>query len=226
MAQNQHLMSVSIAGLTPRQAAGAPVEDSAARIRSALTTRLTTDHALLFGTPERTGNQVTWTTPAAGTVIRLDKLDPTRRARALARIDTLLADVRLVARRIAAEPGTARATAETLLAVSRTPAPGNVFVAGDTPIIVMWTHEDAPARPVPPIGEIARTVAAGGRTSMAAYASLVLGSAFLIAAIVGLARSHVHAQAVAQKPVAGLQRTLDQLSAVDLSHCRIPVPTK
>jgi hypothetical protein len=70
MAQNQHLMSVSIAGLTPRKAAGVPVEDSAARIRSALSTRLTTDHALLFGIPERTGNQLTWTTPAAGAVVR------------------------------------------------------------------------------------------------------------------------------------------------------------
>jgi hypothetical protein len=226
MALNQRLMSVSVAGLTPRKAAGAPVEDIAARVRSALSTRLTADHALLFAIPERNGTQLSWTTPAAGTVTRLDKLDPNRRARALARIETLMSDIRIVARRIAAEPGTARATAEALLAACRPPAPTNVFVVGDTPVITMWTHEDAPAPPVPSIGEAAGTVAVRGRTPMVAYASLALGAVCLIAMIGGLARSHARAEAAADRPVAGLRHTLDQLSAVDLSRCRAPVPNR
>jgi hypothetical protein len=202
------------------------VEDIAARIRSALSTRLTTDHALLFAVPEREGTQLVWTTPAAGTVTRLDRLDPTKRAQALARIETLMGDVRIVARRIAQEPGPARATAEALLAVSRPPPPANVFVVGNTPVIVMWTHEDAPAPPAAPVGQVVRKVTVRGRTPVAAYVSLALGVVCLLAVLGGLARSHAHAQAAADRPIASLKHTLDQLLAMGLSQCRVPGPTK
>jgi hypothetical protein len=212
----QRLTSVQSAGLVARKAGVVPVEDSAVRMRTALSSRLGVEHALLFAIPERAGNELVWTTPADTPAVRLDKVDPARRARAVARAERLLGDIKAMAQRMLAEPGAARATAQALLAVARMPSPMYVYVAGDNPVIVLWTHDEPAPPPLPPVvAENERP-----RAPILAYGIIAVAAIGLGVAGMGLLQSHARAE----QSVAALRQTLAELQTIDASHCRPAQP--
>jgi hypothetical protein len=140
----KRFVTTPAASLRPRTANGHSIEAAYARLRAAIAARLSRGHAALFAEPQRDGDRIHWTTALADLPLPVDRIDASQRARAVARTEEMLRDIRAVAERMMPEAGAARDDARYLLAAAQMPPLTNLWIAGTQPVIVLWTHEPEP----------------------------------------------------------------------------------
>ena len=150
-----------------------PVDAWFDRIQTVLAGRISAGHAALFARPERLLGGIEWHSCFSGPAAPLTKMDVVRRAAVQKRLEAMLKDVRLLADRVTAEGSDGRRLGRILRAISEVPPLQWVWLVGEQPVIVGWSHQPPPtiglsvpiptAIPIPPSASVPITVGPPGR---------------------------------------------------------------
>ncbi len=146
---------------------GQPVVGAHRQLKAILTGNLSPDHAALLTQPriDPQGGRIDWYSDRPGPSGRVADLPADMQAAAQARAETLIADIRGLADKLAREGGASELVGHMLTLAVTTPGPEWLYVSADQPLLVLWGHDRegvaaAPAAASPPPTRVATTPAA------------------------------------------------------------------
>ncbi len=123
---------------------GQPVDAWFDRIQTTLAGRISAGHAALFARPERLLGGIEWHSCFSGPAAPLTKIDVVRRAAVQKRLEAMLKEVRLLADRVTAEGSDGRRLGRILRTISEVPPLQLIWLVGEQPVIVGWSHQPPP----------------------------------------------------------------------------------
>jgi hypothetical protein len=144
MAGESTLIVTTRTGVRPLGVRGEPLHNSATQIRGAVRRRLGDGAADLLAEPQlhEDGKAIDWYAAWTGEVHKVADLDPARRSRILAQVDSSLSDIsRFGATLSAAGHEDSGLIGRSLQLAAKKPAESFVFLVGDRPVVVCWGYE-------------------------------------------------------------------------------------
>lgn len=143
---------------------GQPVVGAHRQLKAILTGNLSPDHAALLTQPriDPQGGRIDWYSDRPGPSGRVADLPADMQAAARARAETLIADIRGLADKLAREGGASELVGHMLTLAVTTPGAEWLYVSADQPMLVLWGHDRegvavVPAAASPPPTRVATT---------------------------------------------------------------------